>query len=243
MRMLTFGKRCAKEILRDPLNLFFGLGFPIVLLLLLSAIQANVPVSLFEIKSLTPGSTVFGLSFMTLFSATLVARDRESALLQRLYTSPLTASEFIIGYMLPLVPIAIAQCAICYLVAIILGLSVTANILHAILMIIPFAIFQIALGLLCGSVLNVKQVGGVCGALLTNLTAWLSGVWFDLELVGGSFRKIANMLPYVHAVKLERAMINGDYSELLPHVCVVIGYTIVITIGAILVFLRQMKKQ
>ncbi len=243
MRMLTFGKRCAKEILRDPLNLFFGLGFPIVLLILLSAIQDNVPVRLFEIESLTPGITVFGLSFMTLFSATLVARDRESALLQRLYTSPLKAADFIVGYMLPIIPIAIAQCAICYLVAIILGLSVTANILHAILMVIPFAIFQIALGLLCGSVLNVKQVGGVCGALLTNLTAWLSGVWFDLELVGGSFRKIANMLPYVHAVELERAMINGDYSELLTHVCVVIGYTIVITIGAILVFLRQMKKQ
>ncbi len=243
MRMLTFGKRCAKETLRDPLNLFFGLGFPIVLLLLLSAIQANVSVSLFEIKSLTPGITVFGLSFMTLFSATLVARDRESALLQRLYTSPLKASDFIVGYMLPIIPIAIAQCAICYLVAIILGLSVTVNILHAILMIIPFVIFQVALGLLCGSVLNVKQVGGVCGALLTNLTAWLSGVWFDLDLVGGSFRKIANMLPYVHAVELERAMINGDYYELLPHVCVVIGYAIVITIGAILVFLRQMKKQ
>lgn len=243
MRMLTFGKRCAKEILRDPLNLIFGLGFPIVLLILLSAIQANVPVRLFEIESLAPGITVFGLSFMTLFSATLVAKDRESALLQRLYTSPLKAADFIVGYMLPIIPIAIAQCAICYLVAIILGLSVTANILNAILMIIPFAIFQIALGLLCGSILNVKQVGGICGALFTNLTAWLSGVWFDLELVGGSFRKIANMLPYVHAVELERAMINGDYSELLPHVCVVIGYTIVITIGAILVFLRQMKKQ
>ena len=243
MRMLTFGKRCAKEILRDPLNLFFGLGFPIVLLLLLSAIQANIPVRLFEIESLTPGITVFGLSFMTLFSATLVARDRESALLQRLYTSPLKASDFIVGYMLPIIPIAIAQCAICYLVAIILGLSVTVNILHAILMIIPFVFFQVALGLLCGSVLNVKQVGGVCGALLTNLTAWLSGVWFDLDLVGGSFRKIANMLPYVHAVELERAMINGNYYELLPHICVVIGYAIVITIGAILVFLRQMKKQ
>lgn len=243
MRMFTFGKRCAKEILRDPLNLLFGLGFPIVLLILLSAIQDNIPVRLFEIESLTPGITVFGLSFMTLFSATLVARDRESALLQRLYTSPLKAADFIVGYMLPIIPIAIAQCAICYLVAIVLGLSVTANILHAILMIIPFAIFQIALGLLCGSVLNVKQVGGICGALLTNLTAWLSGVWFDLDLVGGSFRKIANMLPYVHAVELERAMIRGDYSDLLPHVCVVIGYAIVITIGAIWVFLRQMKKQ
>jgi len=243
MRMLTFGKRCAKEILRDPLNLLFGLGFPIVLLLLLSAIQANAPVSLFEIESLTPGITVFGLSFMTLFSASLVARDTESAFLQRLYTSPLKASDFIIGYMLPLIPIGIAQCAICYLMAIILGLPVTVNILYAILMIIPFAIFQISLGLLCGSILNVKQVGGICGALLTNLTAWLSGVWFDLDLIGGSFRKIANMLPYIHAVELERAMIRGDYSELLPRVCVVIGYATITTIGAVLLFLRQMKKQ
>lgn len=243
MKMLTFSKRCAKEILRDPLNLFFGFGFPMVLMLLLSAIQANIPVSLFEIESLAPGITVFGLSFMTLFSATLVARDRESALLQRLYTSPLKAFDFIIGYMLPLIPIAIAQCAMCYLMAIILGLSVTLDILLAVLMIIPFAIFQIALGLLCGSILNVKQVGGVCGALLTNLSAWLSGVWFDLDLVGGSFKKAANMLPYVHAVELERAMIRGDYSELLPHICIVIGYTILITIGAVILFLRQMKKQ
>ena len=243
MRMLTFGKRCAKEILRDPLNLVFGLGFPIVLLILLSAIQNNIPVKLFEIESLAPGIAVFGLSFMTLFSATLVAKDRESALLQRLYTSPLKAADFIVGYMLPLLPIAIAQCAICFLVAILLGLSVTVNILYAIAMMIPFAIFQIALGLFCGSVLNVKQVGGICGALLTNLTAWLSGVWFDLDLVGGSFRKIANVLPYVHAVELERAMISGDPSKVFPHIWVVMGYTVVITLGAILMFLRQMKKQ
>ena len=51
----------------------------LVLLVLLSAIQANIPVSLFEIDTLTPGITVFGLSFMTLFSATLIAKDRESA--------------------------------------------------------------------------------------------------------------------------------------------------------------------
>ena len=69
MRLLTFSRRCAKEILRDPLNLCFGLGFPLVLLLLLSAIQANIPVSMFEIDTLTPGITVFGLSFITLFCA------------------------------------------------------------------------------------------------------------------------------------------------------------------------------
>ena len=161
MRMMTFAKRCSKEILRDPINLGFGLGFPLVLLVLLSAMQANIPVSLFEIDTLTPGITVFGLSFMTLFSATLIAKDRESALLQRLYTTPLTGFDFIMGYMLPLLPIAIGQVLICYLFAIPLGLTVSANIVYAVIGIIPMAVFNISLGLLCGSVFGVKQVGGI----------------------------------------------------------------------------------
>ncbi|MBO5323226.1 MAG: ABC transporter permease [Oscillospiraceae bacterium] len=243
MKMLTFAKRCAKEILRDPLNLMFGLGFPIVILLLLSAIQANVPAELFVIHQLAPGIGVFGLSFMTLFSATLIARDRESAFLQRLYTTPLIPADFIVGYMLPILPIAMAQSAVSYLVAVLLGLKVTVNIVFAVLMICPIAVFYIALGLLCGSICNVKQVGGICGALLTNLSAWLSGVWFDLELVGGVFGKIANLLPFVHAVELERAVIRGDFADALPHMLVVLGYGVVTLVGAVLFFLRQMQRQ
>ena len=145
MKMLTLASRNAKEILRDPLNLAFGLGFPLVLLLLLTAIQANVPVSLFEISHLTPGITVFGLAFMTLFSATLVAKDRESALLQRLYTTPLSGLDFIIGYMLPILPIALGQTVICYLFAIPLGLNFSINVIYAVIGIIPMAIFNIVL--------------------------------------------------------------------------------------------------
>ena len=137
MKSLTFSGRCAKEIIREPLNLFFGLGFPVVLLLLLSAIQSNVPVNLFRIEHLAPGITVFGLSFMTLFSATLIAKDRESSLMQRLYTTPLKASDFILGYMLPIIPVATAQSIVCYTVSVFLGLPVTLNILKSILMLIP----------------------------------------------------------------------------------------------------------
>ena len=243
MRMMTFAKRCAKEILRDPINLGFGLGFPLVLLLLLSAIQANIPVSLFEIGILTPGITVFGLSFMTLFSATLIAKDRESALLQRLYTTPLTGFDFIIGYMLPILPIAIGQAVICYLFAIPLGLTVSVNIIYAIIGIIPMAIFNIALGLLCGSILGVKQVGGICGALLTNLSAWLSGVWFDLELVGGIFGKVANVFPYVHAAEMEKALFSGNFEAAASHILQVLLYSVFTTVVAVFCFLRQMKKQ
>lgn len=243
MRLVAFTNRTAKEILRDPLTVIFGLGFPLVLILLLSAIQANVPVSLFEIDSLTPGITVFGLSFMTLFASTLIARDRETALMQRLYTTPLKAVDFVLGYTLPIIPIAIVQCIICYVVAVILGLKLTMNILFAVLMIIPVSIFFIALGLLFGSIFNVKQVGGICGALLTNLTAWLSGVWFDLELVGGAFKKIAHILPFVHAVELERAVLSGNFENIFPHLWWVLGYAAGAVLLATVFFLHQMKKQ
>ena len=243
MKMLTFSKRCAKEIFRDPINLGFGLGFPVVLLLLLSAIQANIPVSLFEIDNLTPGITVFGLSFMTLFSATLIAKDRESAFLQRLYTTPLTGLDFILGYMLPIIPLALGQTLVCYLFAIPLGLTVSINIVYAMIGILPMAMFNIALGLLCGSLFGVKQVGGICGALLTNLSAWLSGVWFDLTLVGGSFQKIANAFPFVHAVELEKALFQGNFEAAAEHILPILLYSVLTTFVAVFCFLRQMKKQ
>ena len=243
MRLLTFANKNTKEILRDPLTLFFGLGLPLVLILLLSAIQANIPVKLFEIQHLTPGITVFGLAFMTLFSATIIAKDRGSSLLQRLYTTPLTPLDFILGYTLPMIPLSVAQCVICYIAAIVLGLDITINILYAVVCIIPVSILYIALGLLCGSMLTDKQVGGICGALLTNLSAWLSGVWFDLDLVGGAFKNISYALPFVHAVDMERAILAGDFSGIFPHLWWVLGYAAVLLVLAVLMFLRQMKKQ
>ena len=242
MRMLTFARRNALEILRDPLNLGFGLGFPLVLLLLMSIIQRNVPVSLFEIAHLTPGVTVFGLSFMTLFSATLIAKDRGSSLLQRLYTTPMTPMDFILGYTLPILPMSLMQCGICYAVALALGLTPTVGILYATLLILPISLLYIALGLLFGSILTDKQVGGICGALLTNLSAWLAGIWFDLELVGGVFQKIAYALPFVHAVEMERAVLAGNYSGIFPHLWWVLGYALAALAAAVLLFLRQMKK-
>ena len=243
MRMLAFAGRNSKEILRDPLNLAFGLGFPLVLLGLLRVIQANIPVPMFELDHLTPGITVFGLSFITLFSATVIAKDRGSALLQRLYTTPLTPIDFILGYMLPMLPIAVAQSLACYLAAMALGLKATLSILGAVGMILPVSMLYISLGLLCGSILNDKQVGGVCGALLTNLSAWLSGIWFDLELVGGVFQKIAYFLPFVHAVELERAVLKGDYAGMISHLWWVLAYAMGLLVLAVWLFLRQMKKQ
>lgn len=241
MKMSAFASRNSKEILRDRLNVIFGLGFPLIVLLLLTLIQSNVPVELFALPKLTPGVAVFGLSFVSLFSATVISKDRSSSLMLRLYSSPLRPADYILGYTLPLLPISLAQSIICFVVAMLLGLEWSVNILLSIVVLIPAMIVFIAIGLICGTLLNDKQVGGVCGALLTNLTAWLSDIWFDVSLVGDVFEKIANALPFIHAVKAGRYAYSGEYSAIMPELWWVIGYAAVLMLIAVAVFKRKMK--
>lgn len=246
MRAYVFASRNTKEILRDIITLFFGLAFPIVILLLLFAIGSAVPeeahLDMFDIQNLTPGITVFGLSFIALFSAQLIAKDKTTSFMMRLFTSPIKSSEFILGYTLPLIPMSFVQTLICYIIALILGLGFTPNILLAAVVNIPIALVFIALGLLCGTVLSEKAVGGVCGALLTNLSAWFSNIWFDTALVGGWFEAIANALPFAHAVNAARYALNGEFESIMPDLLWVIGYAVVLLAVAIVIFTVKMKR-
>lgn len=241
MRALAFASRNRKELLRDPLTVAFGLGFPLVLLFLLSAIQRNIPVPLFEIESLAPGVASFGLTFIALFSATLVSRDRAQSLMLRLCASPMTAADFLAGYMLPLLPMACAQIAVCWLAALPLGLPVGTDALVSLIVLLPAAVMYISIGLLCGTLLSDKQVGGVCGALLTNVGAWLSGVWFDLSLLGEGFEAFAKLLPFANAVTAARAAMAGSYGEILLPLAIVCAYAAALFALAVIVFSRRMK--
>ncbi len=242
MKALGFALRNWKEMLRDKLTLIFGIGFPLVLLLLLSLIQSNIPVELFVIDSLTPGIVVFGYSFISLFSALVIAKDRSGSFMMRLLSSPMRAADFILGYTLPLVPMFLAQGLVCFAAAFVLGLELSLNVLLCIAVLIPAGLVFVALGLMCGSIFSDKQVGGICGALLTNLSAWLSGTWFDLKLVGGVFEDIAMCLPFARAVEAGRAALSGTYSSIIPNLLWVIAWAVLLYVSAILVFTRKMKQ-
>ena len=241
MQTLSFAGRNTKEVLRDPLTIAFGLGFPLIVLFLLSAIQANVPISLFEIDRLSPGVAVFGLSFISLFSGMLIAKDRDSSFLIRLFASPLRASDYILGYALPFLPIALAQIGITLLAALFLGLRFNAHLLALLGILLITAVLFIAFGMLAGSVFNEKQVGVICGALLANLSAWLSGIWFDVDLVGGWFRALAEALPFIHAVEAARSAVAGDFAGVFPSLWWVIAYAMVALVAAVIAFRRNME--
>ena len=245
MRGLVFTKRCLREIVRDPLTLIFGAGFPVILLVLLSVINLNIPaeaqMTIFHVENLLPGCIVFGFSFLALFGGMLLASDRDTAFLTRLFTSPLRARDFIAGYSLPLFPVGLSQAALCVAVAFIFGLSPTWHIFTMLLFLIPSMALFVGIGLLVGALLNFRQVGSICGALLTNVSAWLSGTWFSLDLLGKGFRTFAYCLPFANAVDAARAALAGDVTGALGYIWIVCIYAALACMAAVLVFRQKMK--
>ncbi len=245
MRWWIFTKRCFKEVLRDPLTIVFGVGFPVVLLVLLSVMNLNIPteanMQMFHIENLLPGVAVFGFSFLALFGGLLLATDRESAFLTRLFTSPMRAADFLIGYALPLAPIGVAQVILCLLIGICFGLSPTWHFFTMLLFLLPALLLFVFIGLLLGSLMNAKQVGSLCGALLTNVSAWLSGTWFSLDLLGEGFKRFAYVLPFANAVDAARAALAGDVRAALTPALIVCAWSGVFSLLAVLTFHRKMK--
>lgn len=242
MRLRAFIHRNVREIVRDPLTIGFGVGFPLVLLVLLGMIQRNAPVELFRLDRLTPGVAVFGYSFFALFSALLISRDRGSALMMRLMSSPIRPVEFLAGYALPLIPMALLQTALCFGTAFLLGMRPTVGVLRAMAALLPAAVMFIAIGLICGCALDERQVGGVCGAALTNVAGWLSGTWFDLKLVGGAFETIARALPFANAVDAARAALAGDCTGMRLPLAILLAYAAALSALAVFVFARRVRR-
>ncbi len=245
MRIALFAKRNTKEILRDTTNLFFGLGFPLILLVLLSVINATIPAeannTMFSIENLAPGLAMFGTAFMALFSGMLLSKDRTSSFLMRLFASPMTSLDFILGYTLPLFVMALAQAAITLFASCLAGLELTVNLLPAILVTALSSLLFVGFGLLFGSLMNEKAVGGICGTALTNVAGWLSGVFIPLDLIGGAFKNVADILPFYHSVQAIKATLRGDFAELMPHFGIVLAYTVVVFVLAVIAFQRKMN--
>ncbi|TQR42624.1 ABC transporter permease [Paenibacillus popilliae] len=242
MKSIAFASRNRKEILRDPLTLLFGMGLPVVMLSLFSLMQKNMPVTLFQIENITPGIIVFSFSFITLFSGMLVGKDRSTSFLMRIFASPMSASDYMIGYALPLLPVAALQIVVCLVTASFLGLSMSIHVLVTTIVLLMMAMLYIGFGLLLGTYFTDKQVGGIF-AIFVNLSAWLSGTWFALDMIGGAFQSIAYVLPFAHAVDAARYALAGEYSKVVVPFIWVAGYAVFIFAIAVVSFKKKMKGQ
>ena len=238
MRIINFAKRNFKELIRDPLSLIFEIFLPIFLLVIFQ--QFNIPSESFKLNNFTPGIVIFGFSFITLFTANLIAKDRESSLLIRLGVSPMKSHEFILGYILSIIPIVIVQCILFFIVAILLGLEFSINIILAILISIAVSILFIALGILIGSLVSEKASGGL-GSIIVQLVCFTSGMYFSKDLVGKGFSLICEILPFESSLNIIKAFLNNNYSLIsIENIIVFLIYTILVVIISVLVFKNKM---
>ena len=238
MRMINFAKRNFKELIRDPLSLVFEIGLPIFLLFIFQ--QIKIPEETYKLENFTPGIILFGFSFITLFTSTLVAKDRGSSLLIRLGTSPMKSKDYILGYVLSLIPIILIQDILFFIVALLLGLSFSINIIYTILVSIVISILFISFGILIGSLVSEKGSGGV-GSLIVQLVCFTSGMYFSKDLIGNVFAKICEILPFESSLNIVKGVLNNNLDIIsLRNIIVFAIYTIVVLLLTIIVFKKKM---
>ena len=238
MRMLNFAKRNFKELIRDPLSLAFEIALPLFLLVIFQ--QIKIPSENYKLENFTPGIILFGFSFVSLFTATLIAKDRTSSLLIRLGTSPMRPKDFIFGYIISLIPIIIIQNVLFFAIAGILGLKLSINTLYSILVSMVISVLFIAIGILLGSLVSEKATGGI-GSIVVQLVCFTSGMYFPKELVGKGFSFVCQILPFESCYNIIKAILNNNYDLISPmNIIIFIIYTIIILLISIIVFKNKM---
>lgn len=249
MKSIVFAKRTLKEMGRDPLSYMFCLGFPLVMLIIMTILNKNIPkeagMTIFQIQNLAPGIAVFGLTFVMLFTTLQTSKDRTTALLLRLYASPMKSSDYVIGYTLPVIIISIAQSLITFAVAIIIGLVTDysfdiKNVLLCVLVLLPSAFLFIGLGIFFGTILNDKAAPGISSIIIT-LSSMLGGIWMDVDAMSNGFAKVCHALPFYQGTKVARLAITGQYSEMGQPLLMIGAYGIGIYLLAVFFFRRKMQ--
>lgn len=250
MRSLVFASRVGKEIRRDPLSYIFCLGFPIIMLVIMSIVDSSIPLqanmTVFHIENLAPGIAYFGLTFVMLFASIQVSKDRTTALLLRLYASPMKALDYTIGYTLPLCILGMVQIVICFAAAWILALCQgkmlsIPGMLGSMVLLLPSLLMYTGFGIFFGTVVNEKSAPGLC-SIIISAVGMIGGIWMDVNGLGGIILKIANVLPFYHGVELARLPLHSSIADLPIHLTWTLVAALVIYLLAIKIFTAKMKK-
>lgn len=249
-RVGTFTRRNLLEMSRDTLSYIFCIAFPLVMLVIMTIVNASIPkkeVTIFQIDNLAGGITIFGLTFVMLFTAITVAKDRAGAFLTRLYATPMKSGDFTKGYILPMLIVAGAQAVISFAASFIVSLITgsplnVGGLLLAIVTLIPPAVMFIAMGLIFGTLFNEKSAPGIC-SIIISLGSFLGSVWFDAEQTGGVMLTICKCLPFFYCTKAVRSAIKLDFSwdtYFLPLIIITV-IAVVLVLLASAAFRRKMK--
>ncbi len=250
MKSKVFAVRTWKEIARDPLSYIFCLGFPIVMLVIMSIVDQSIPTEagpqVFHLPNLAPGIAYFGLTFVMLFACIQVSKDRATALLLRLYASPMKPIDYILGYTMPMVVLAVAQTVICFGASAVIGACIgtsllVGDILFSVLGLFPSMLLFVGFGILFGTLVGEKAAPGIC-SILISVAGMIGGIWMDIDSIGGVLAKVAKALPFYHGVTLARLPFRETTEGVASHVIWTVVCGVLVYGLAVAVFQSKMKK-
>ncbi|PAU68720.1 ABC transporter permease [Bifidobacterium italicum] len=196
-----------------------------------------------SITGLTAAVATYAPVFLSLFAGMLLARDRTSSFLSRLFVSPMTAADFILGYTAPMLAVSLVQSLITFVCAGLFGYRPSVRLLFGVVVILPMALMCTAIGLLCGCLMSDRAVGGVCGAMLTTVSFILSVVTVPVAVMGPAFRHVAQALPFYNATQATIAAVGGGAGLVWPHLRIVCPYALECTVAAVGVFAWRRRER
>ncbi|MBE5931470.1 MAG: ABC transporter permease [Lachnospiraceae bacterium] len=250
MKSKVFAVRTWKEIMRDPLSYIFCLGFPLVMLVIMSIIDKSIPVEagmqVFRIRNLAPGIAYFGLTFVMLFTSIQVSKDRTTALLLRLYASPMKPVEYIFGYTMPMVVLAAVQMVICFGASAVIGRCTgdplgVMEMLPSMVALLPSVFLFVGFGILFGTLVNEKAAPGLC-SILISAAGMIGGIWMDIDSLGGAIKTVARALPFYHGVSLARLPFRETAEGAVEYLLWTVICGVAVYGLAVAVFRSKMKK-
>ncbi|HYX07896.1 MAG TPA: ABC transporter permease [Bacteroidales bacterium] len=240
MKSLYFAQRNLKEILRDPLSLVLGVLLPVFFIFLFSTISKNAPIDVFKPVNIVPGITIFGFTFTTMFLGLLIAKDKSSSFLTRLFISPLKPKDFIIGYSIPLLPFSLIIGIVCLVIGIVVGVPTSLTLVYTLISFVPYILFSVFIGIFLGVICNETQIMAI-GNIYIIASALLGGAWMDLNILGDNIKKITEVLPFSHAIEASRIVLSGKQDNIWIHLLIVSIYAVLFFLLAVYFFNKKMK--
>ncbi|WP_433393412.1 ABC transporter permease [Micromonospora sp. KLBMP9576] len=219
--------------LREPIIVFFGLGFPPLLLVIFGAIPAfrEPDADLGGLRTIdlyVPILVALAVAMFALNSLSqLLATYREKGVLRRMRTTPVRPAAMLGAQLLMSTLMSVVTMLVLLAVGrlafdVRLPRQVPAYLTSYVLV----ALAMLALGLLVAALAPTGKSAGAVGTVLFFPVVFFAGLWIPRDSMPGVLRTISDFTPLGAGVQSLQDATAGHWPQLL-HVAVMLGWTIV----------------
>jgi len=233
---LKFVSVSLKLYLREPITVFFTLGFPIMLVLVFGGMYGNKPSPMFggygSMDVSMPGYTALilgSVGFMTVAMNT--SSFRETGILRRFRATPLRPLTYILADVTAnLVMTLLGMVGLVIVGWLLYRVRFEGQPVSVILGVIFSALAMFAAGYVIASLAPTARAAQVISMVVFYPMMFISGAGIPLEVMPPTIRRIADFLPLTYVVKLLRGLWFGEsWGDHLLEVAVLGGILVVCT--------------